>query len=372
MKFHLGTRKGLFEVERAATGWRIGRVAFLGVHVPMALDDPRDGTLYAALEHGHFGTKLQASTDGGATWAECASPVYPAKPEGTPDILSPMTQKPVPWSLEKIWALETGGKDERGVLWCGTIPGGLFKSSDRGANWSLVESLWNVPERAFWFGGGYDWPGIHSIWVDPRDSKRILLAVSCGGVWETVDGGATWACYGEGLEADYMPPDMANNPVAQDPHRIAWCPNAPDTVWMQHHNGIFRSVDGGKKWTRFRNANPSDFGFAVAVHPREPDTAWFVPGVKDDQRVAANAAQCVMRTRDGGNTFEPCRRGLPQEHAYHLVYRHALDVAGDGRTLAFGSTTGSVWISEDAGDSWRHLSGDLPPVYCVRFSAGDH
>jgi hypothetical protein len=42
-------------------------------------------------------------------------------------------------------------------------------------------------------------------------------------------------------------------------------------------------------------------------------------------------------------------------------------VAADGRTLAFGTTTGSVWISEDAGDSWQRLSCDLPPVYCVRF-----
>lgn len=367
-KLYLGTRKALIEVERGFKGWRITRSSFSGVQVPMLLPDLRDGTLYAAVEHGHFGTKLHASRDGGSTWEERASPAYPPKPEDAPEVMCPMRQKPVPWSLEKIWALESGGKSEPGVLWCGTIPGGLFKSTDSGASWSLVESLWNNPARAKWFGGGYDWPGIHSICVDPRDHRRVLVGISCGGVWETFDSGATWACHGEGIVNDYMPPELASDPVTQDPHRIACCAASPDTIWMQHHNGIFRSVDGGKVWERFTNGNPSVFGFAVAVHPADPTTAWFVPGIKDEQRLPSDQALCVMRTRDGGRTFEPCRKGLPQEHAYHLVYRHCLDVTGDGRTLAFGSTTGSVWISEDGGDSWERLSAELPPVYCVRFA----
>ena len=368
-KLHLGTRKGLFEVEHGPSGWGVSRVSFTGVQVPMLLPDARDGTLFAAVEHGHFGSKFHASTDGGATWEERACPAYPPKPEDAPEVLCPMRQKPVPWSLEKIWSLETGGADEPGLLWCGTIPGGLFKSTDAGASWNLVESLWNMPERAKWFGGGYDWPGIHSILVDPRDSRRVLIGISCGGVWETLDSGRTWACYGEGLVADYMPPPMGTDPGIQDAHLIDWCRSSPDQVWMQHHNGIFSSADGGKKWQRFHNADPSAFGFAVAVHPQDPQTAWFVPGIKDEQRLPVGAALCVMRTRDGGKTFEPCRAGLPQEHAYHLVYRHALDVTGDGSTLAIGSTTGSVWISEDGGASWQRLSADLPPVYCVRFAS---
>ena len=364
---YLGTRKGLLEARRGPGGWQITRASFVGVPISMLLPDARDGTLYAALDHGHYGPKLQASTDGGATWQERTCPAFPPKPEDAPEVLCPMRQKPVPWSVEKLWALEAGGADQPGLLWCGTIPGGLFVSKDSGATWSLVENLWNAPQRAKWFGGGYDWPGIHSICVDPRDSRRVLLAISCGGVWETRDTGATWQCIGHGLEADFMPPDQAGDPDIQDAHRIALCAAAPDHVWMQHHNGIFVSANGGHQWQRKRNGNPSDFGFAVAVHPQDPQTAWFVPGQKDEHRVPVDAALAVMRTRDGGATFEPLRKGLPQEHAYHLTYRHGLDVAADGRTLAFGTTTGSVWISEDAGDSWVRLSCDLPPVYCVRF-----
>ncbi len=368
-KLYLGTRKALLEVERGSKGWRITRSSFSGVQVPMLLPDARDGTLYAAVEHGHFGTKFHASCDGGATWEERACPAYPPKPDALAEVLCPMRQTPVPWSLEKIWSLEAGGMSEPGVLWCGTIPGGLFRSSDAGASWSLVESLWNHPARAKWFGGGYDWPGIHSICVDPRDPRRVLAAISCGGVQETLDGGASWTSRGDGLVADFMPPDQARDPDIQDPHRIAWCPAKPDQIWMQHHNGIFKSDDGARTWQRIETAIPSDFGFAVVVHPTDPATAWFVPAIKDEQRLPSDSALCVMRTRDGGRTFEPCRKGLPQEHAYHLVYRHCLDSTSDGRTLAFGSTTGSVWISEDGGDSWSRLSAELPPVYCLRFSA---
>lgn len=363
-KLYLGTRKGLIHVERAADGWQIMRDSFLGVPVPMLLPDARDGRLLAAVEHGHYGTKMQSSQDDGLTWEEIAVPAYPAD---EPEVICAMSQRPIPRSLEKVWALEAGGSDEPGVLWCGTVPGALFKSTDGGASWQIVTGLWHRPERKEWFGGGMDWPGIHSICVDPRDSRHVTIAVSCGGVWDTRDGGSTWNLLGKGLVADFMPPDQAGNPNIQDAHRIACCAGSPDHFWLQHHNGIFRSGDAAKTWERIISADPSDFGFVVAVHPRDPLTAWFVPGIKDDRRLPVDAAFCVMRTRDGGRTFQPLRGGLPQKHAYHLVYRHSLDVTKDGETLAFGSTTGSVWISENGGDSWERLSAELPPIYCVRF-----
>ncbi len=366
----LGTRKGLIEVQKGPTGWAIARVSFPGVPVPMLLRDARSGLLHAAVEHGHFGNKFHTSADEGGTWEERACPTYPPKPDDVPDTICQMSQQPIPWALKKIWALAPGGTDQPGVLWCGTIPGGLFKSSDDGQSWQLVESLWNEPRRAKWFGGGADWPGIHSICVDPRDSDHITIGISCGGVWQTFDGGKTWANDAVGLQADFMPPDQIDDPDIQDPHLIVSCPAAPDHLWMQHHNGIFKSSDGGTQWQRLHSKEPSDFGFAVAVHPQDPETAWFVPAAYDDMRIPVDAALCVMRTRDGGQTFQACRKGLPQEHAYHLVYRHCLDVTADGHTLVFGSTTGSVWISEDAGDSWERLSAELPPIYAVRFGGG--
>jgi photosystem II stability/assembly factor-like uncharacterized protein len=170
------------------------------------------------------------------------------------------------------------------------------------------------------------------------------------------------------MVADYMPPGRQEDPIVQDPHRIVSCLRHPDALWTQHHSGIFRSVDGGRLWTRVTSARPSSFGFAVAAHPHDPDTAWFVPAVKDERRVPVDARLVVSRTRDGGASFELFDRGLPSP-SYDLVYRHALDVDASGNTLAMGSTTGALWLSEDGGESWRALSLHLPPIYAVRFGS---
>jgi photosystem II stability/assembly factor-like uncharacterized protein len=355
---HLGTRKGLFTIRDGA----LERVSFLGTPVTAVL--PRDGSLWAAVGHGHFGAKLHRSRDGGATWEEVAAPKWPPKPADADD-RDPMRGTPWPWSLDQIWTLESDPRGED-ALWCGTIPGGLFHSPDGGASWRLIRSLWDRPERKQWFGGGYDFAGIHSICVDPRDPRRVLAGVSIGGAWRTDDGGESWSVSSQGMVNVYMPPDRREDPVAQDPHRIVQCAGAPEVFWCQHHNGVFRSTDGARRWSEVI-IKPSSFGFAVAVHPRDGDTAWFVPAIKDEQRVPVEGALVVTRTRDGGKSFETLRSGLPQKDAYHLIYRHGLTVADDARTLAMGSTTGALWVSGDSGDSWSAWSRDLPPVYCVRF-----
>jgi hypothetical protein len=364
-RIFVATRKGLFTLERSRSGWGVVRAAFLGDNLSMVLPDDRDGSVYAALEHGHFGAKMQRSRDGGATWEECAVPAYPPAPEGQEE--RDLWGKPLPWKVIRVWALEAGHSSEQGVLWCGTIPGGLFRSGDGASSWEFVRSLWDHPGRKAWFGGGADYPGIHSICVHPQDGKHITLGVSCGGVWVTTDGGATWSCRADGMWAAYMPPERRNDPTIQDPHCVVQCRAQPQYLWAQHHNGVFRSTDGAGSWQEVSNVPPSVFGFAVAVHPRDPHTAWFVPGISDERRIPVEGRVVVARTRDGGRTFEELRRGLPQEHAYDLTFRHALDVDATGNSLAFGSTTGSLWVSDDQGDSWQCVTAHLPPVYCVRF-----
>ena len=145
------------------------------------------------------------------------------------------------------------------------------------------------------------------------------------------------------------------------------CPSAPDHVWVQHHNGVFYSTDSGENFTEIENVPPAVFGFAVAVHPHDPQTAWFVPATKDECRVPIDAALVVTKTTDGGQSFTVSREGLPQEHAYDLTFRHALDIDATGDRLAFGSTTGSLWVTENGGDAWITVSTHLPPIYAIRF-----
>ena len=362
----VSTRKGLFVLAREKNAWRIARTAFLGDNVALSLADARDGSWYAALDLGHFGAKLQRSTDQGASWTEVAVPAY-----GSDDEVSTGDGKePLPATLKLIWSLEAGGASEPGRLWAGTLPGGLFRSDDCGQSWQLVRSLWDMPERRQWFGGGYDTPGIHSICVDPRDPRCLRVAVSTGGVWRSDDGGDSWAQTANGMFAAYLPPEQSREPNRQDVHRMVQCRAAPDTLWAQHHNGVFRSDDGGMHWQDVPNVTPSVFGFAVAVHPRDPDRAWFVPAIKDERRIPVDGHVVVARTRDRGVSFEILRDGLPQENAYDLVYRHALAIDGSGDRLVFGSTTGGLWISEDQGDRWQAVPARLPMVHAVTFASG--
>jgi hypothetical protein len=366
----VATRKGLFAVERRGSrGWGLAGCAFVGDNVSMVLPDAGDGTMHAALDHGHFGVKLHRSRDGGKTWEETPAPAFPKKPDGE-DPPNAAGGPAVPWRVLRVWSLEAGHAEQRGVLWCGTLPGGLFRSADGGSSWDLVRPLWDHPKRAEWFGGGADEPGIHSILVDARDERHVTVGVSCGGVWETRDGAASWDCRAEGMWAAYLPPGKERDPNLQDPHRVVRCRARPDCLWAQHHNGIFRSTDDAASWEEVRGIQPSSFGFAVAVHPHDPEVAWFVPAVKDERRIPFEGQVVVARTRDGGRSSEVLRNGLPQEHAYDITYRHGLDVDETGDVLAFGSTTGSLWVSGDGGDSWQTVAGHLPPIYCVRFAQG--
>jgi hypothetical protein len=348
----VATRKGLFDFVLRDGTYEIAARAFVGEPVTMVLRDPRDNTLYAALDLGHFGAKLHRSDDDGATWEEVAVPSY----EG-------LSGDPPP-ALKLIWSMEIGATGE---LWAGTIPGGLFRSVDRGASWRLNEPLWNDPLRAQWFGGGYDHPGIHSVSVDPRDARKVAVGVSCGGVWVTENGGESWRVSTKGMFAHYTPPEERENPAIQDPHRLVRCASEPDILWVQHHNGMFRSSDGGETWVSLEG-KPSSFGFAVAVHPNDPDTAWFVTAATDEQRYPVDGRFVVSRTRDGGKSFEILSKGLPREESYDLVYRHGLDVDETGARLAMGSTTGNLWVSANGGEAWREVNGHLPPIYALRFA----
>jgi photosystem II stability/assembly factor-like uncharacterized protein len=360
----VGTRKGLFVVEGAGKGAHIARALFLGDNVQLTMVDRRDGAWYVVLDHGHFGVKLHRSMDQGQTFEEIAVPAYPPKPAGFED--KDMWGREREWSTKNIWALAPAG-DADGALWCGTMPGGLFRSTDRGASWELCEALWNHPTRVKWNGGGADHAAIHSICVDPRDPKSVVVAVSSGGVWRTRDVGQSWEPHTRGMVAGYVPPEQADWPENQDPHCVVQSPSHPEVFWCQHHMGIWRSTNDLASWEQL-HAQPSSFGFPVAVHPRKPSTAFFIPAHSDQKRAPISGEVVMTRTRDGGQTFQVLKSGLPQSYAYDLVYRHALDIADDGNQLAFGSTTGNLWVTDNQGDAFHTVSQHLPPIYSVRYA----
>jgi photosystem II stability/assembly factor-like uncharacterized protein len=387
----LGTRKGTLILDRKGGRWVPRPIAHAGMSISYAAADPRDGTIWAAMDHAHWGPKLSRSRDGGTTWEHLTQMAFPAgarfveqhmpSPGDDPNAEPPTTYKSA--TLLKVWVLAFGGPDQPKTIHAGTLPGGLFTSEDGGDTWALNRALWNhesrggdlfagnATSRNQWGGTpaasvyGEFVPGIHSIVVDPRDSKRMMIGVSCAGVVETRDGGRTWQGRNRGMLNDYLP-----NPEAEwghDPHFVTCCRGEPDRLWQQNHSGVFTSADGAQSWKKVSRPDAGvHFGFPIAADDRDGRTAWVVPARGDDARMTVNGGIFVARTEDGGESWEAFREGLPQEHAYDVVYRHALDASGD--RVCFGSTTGNVYISEDRGESWRCAGNHFPPVHSVRFS----
>jgi len=168
-RLYVATRKGVFTIERRKgrprARWAITRADFLADNASVVLPDRREGAVYVALGHGHFGVKLHRSRNRGRQWEPCATPAYPPKPEGIED-REPNSGKPIPWSTELVWALEAGHDTEPGTLWCGTLPGGLFRSQDRAV--TAQDYVDQVVERA---RKEFDVPGIAVAIV--KDGKVV-------------------------------------------------------------------------------------------------------------------------------------------------------------------------------------------------------
>ena len=136
---------------------------------------------------------------------------------------------------------------------------------------------------------------------------------------------------------------------------------------MQFHGGVYRSDDAGESWNDIAPGLPSDFGFPLAIDPADPDSAFVIPLVADIDRVTPEGRVRVYETRDAGASWAPRGDGLPERHAYLTILREAFERTGEGDALElyFGATSGAVFGSGDAGESWFDVAANLPPVHSV-------
>ncbi len=349
----LATAKGLVIYEKQGSEWIYWAHHFLGISVSIALQDPHSKDWWVCLDHKHWGPKLHCTSDCGKTWREVTAPKYPEDAQ---------VELGVSATLKYIWTIAFGNTP--GVVYLGTEPGGLFRSQDHGAHFELVQELWDHPTRPeHWFGGGRNYAGIHSIVVDPNQDHHVYVGVSCAGVFEANEQGGVWEVRNQGLKADFLPNPLAK--AGHDPHRLMACRSNPLVMWQQNHCGIFRSVDGGHNWEDVTDKEERGrYGFALGIDHQNPLRAWVIPATSDAQRIALNQSLFVMYTEDGGKSWHERRNGLPQNHCFDIVLRHALDVKGT--ELVFGTSGGSLYYSPDDGASWQSLNHHLPRVFSAK------
>ncbi len=347
----VGTKKGLFVLDgQPDAEFEVQARAFAGEPVEYAMRDPRTGRLLAAVTSPFYGPKIWYADDPLGEWEQAGGVALPEAQDA---------------ALERIWVIVAGEGD--GMLYAGGDPGVLFESRDGGATWELNRALWEHPTRPTWSPGGGGLC-LHSIVPWPGDPDRLALGISAAGVWLTEDGGRTWRQGNRGLVARYLPEEAREGSASLCVHRLQRAPLRPERMFMQFHGGVYRSDDAGETWAEIGAGLPSDFGFPMVIDPADPDSAYVIPLTADTDRVTPGGRVGVYETRDAGESWTARGDGLPQEDAYLTILRHALDRRGEGPALElyFGTTTGEVFGSGDAGASWFTAATHLPPVYSVR------
>jgi photosystem II stability/assembly factor-like uncharacterized protein len=351
----VGTMKGLFLFSTGPSRrrWRMSGPAFPGSSVYAAAYDGRAGRhrIWAAPSSMHWGAELAWTDDFGKRWS---------RPE-TPLVRFPEDSGV---SLANIWQIAPGRGEEPDSLYCGVQPSALFESRDAGKTWSLNAGLWNHPHRAKWMPGAGGLC-LHTVLVDPNRPGRFTVASSTGGVYRSDDGGASWQVKNGGVRAEFLPDPYPE--FGQCVHKIAQHAAKPGRLFLQNHWGLYRSDDAGESWKDIANGVPSDFGFCLGIHPRDPDTAFIVPLHSDGFRCTPDGKLRVYRTKDAGASWQAMTRGLPQKDAFETVVRDGLGVdALDPAGVYFGTRSGKLFASADEGRSWRLLAESLPPVVCVK------
>lgn len=350
----VGTTKGAF-LARSKPGrkqWDVAGPYFHGQAVYSLAYDNRSGRhrLWASTASVIWGTYLRSSDDFGKTWTNPleANIKFPAE-SGL--------------ALKNIWKIEMGIVDAPDKLYCGVEPAALFESNDAGETWSLVRGLFDHPHRPRWMPG-MGGLCLHTILPHPTNPGRMHVGISAAGVYRTDDQARTWQARNRGIRVTFMPERYPE--FGQCVHKVVRHASRPDRLFLQNHWGLYRSDDGADTWTDITHGLPSDFGFAMATHPHDPDCVYIVPMESDEFRCAPEGRLRVYRTENAGDSWEPLTRGLPQQNAYETVLRDAMVTDSlDPVGVYFGTRSGKLFASRDAGKTWKELLNGLPQIVSV-------
>lgn len=338
-----GTAKGAFRLHSTdRRTWSIEEPLFKGWKATAFCRLP-DGSTLMGTAHEVYGTAVQKSDDL-VNWRQVEQPPRYEEADGC--------------KLNQIWTLVPAGQR----TYAGVDEAGLFSSDDGGETWQPNAALNAHSTRASWFPG-YGGLCLHTILVDPRDPRRLWTGISAVGVFRSDDGGLSWQPKNQDVPT--IMEDRRFKDIGRCVHALVADPDDADRIYRQDHRGLFRSDDGGDSWSRIETGLPSGFGFPLALD-RRAKGLYAVPQESDEFRLPTDGAFAIWKSSDEGESWHALRNGLPQRHAWMSVLRKGLAVDHlDPCGVYVGTTSGTVHVSADGGDSWTQLPCTLPRILAV-------
>ena len=248
----------------------------------------------------------------------------------------------------------------------GAEAAGLFESRDGGGTFSLLTTLDDRPGRDKWNNPANQPPGhlgLSAILPHPADPDALWVIVQGYSIFETTDGGETWAPRNKGLRADWP---LENPEVGYCVHKLVLSPPTTSACTSRTTSACTAATTRGSPGRRSPRGCRREFGFAAAVHPHDRDSFYVIPLDAGHTRSMPDGEAAVWRTRDAGSSWQRLDRGLPQHGAYVGVLREGMAIDTlDTPGLYFGTSTGQVFASADEGDSWSEIASYLPGITSV-------
>jgi photosystem II stability/assembly factor-like uncharacterized protein len=324
----VGTAAGLFEARGNGGSYEMRPLGLQGKGFVAVIADYKDPRrLYAGTGKGG----VFRSEDNGATWQ---------------DITGTIIYKPI-FSIAQ--------HPRTGELYVGTEPSSVFKSTDGGDTWVDCEHLKTLPTTKEWtFPNPPHVSHVKEIALRADDPSRIFCAVEEGWLLRSNDGGKTWENIQDGVDFDS--------------HSVVYMPDNPQVIIACTGQGMFRSTDGGDHFVDANQGLNRRYLAPIVVRPDNPKVLYAaasqgVPPMWFSRPQGADAG--FYRSENQGVSWEELRGGVND-----VIQGAPRCMAVDAEhpdTMFVGTAIreGSVWMTENGGESFRQILGPLPPVRSV-------
>jgi photosystem II stability/assembly factor-like uncharacterized protein len=257
---YAGTQAGVIRIDGGAEPLGLADHRISAIH---AFHDARGGVVVLA---GTYGSGLHRSADGGRTWTQVTEGMTaPAARTIAPDPLEP------------------------GALLCGTEPARIFRSTDEGQSWIELEGVRNIPEHGDWYLPYSPRAGaVRNVYAPPGSRGDLLASVEVGGLMRSSDGGATWSIAPIGPNDDIH--QITGHPTDPD---LLWSSLGYAALRSRRRGadaprlgGVGRSRDGGRTWEVLH----TDYTRSTIVPRSRPDLvlAGPAPSVGSQGRIEAS------------------------------------------------------------------------------------